>query len=80
MCLAVPGQVINIEGEGLARQGLVRFGQIERTISLAMTPEAAVDDYVIVHVGLAISVVNQEEAERLFHLLEEAEVMEAVGE
>ena len=80
MCLAVPGLVISIEGEGLERQGLVRFGQIERTISLAMTPDATVDDYVIVHVGLAISVVDEEEAERLFLLLEDAEVVEAVGE
>ena len=80
MCLAVPGQVISLQGSDLERQGVVRFGQIERTVNLAFTPEATVGDYVIVHVGLAISVVDEDEAARMFTLLEQADIVEAVGE
>ncbi len=48
MCLAVPGLILSVEGNGLERSGVVRFGQVERRVNLAFTPEAAVDDYVIV--------------------------------
>ncbi len=75
MCLAVPGLILSVEGNGLERSGVVRFGQVERRVNLAFTPEAAVDDYVIVHVGCAISVIDQVEAERLFTLLQEADVV-----
>lgn len=81
MCLAVPGLVLSTVGNGLERSGVVRFGQVERSVNLAFTPEAVVDDYVIVHVGCAISVIDKLEAERLFTLLQEADIVavEAVG-
>ncbi len=75
MCLAVPGLVLSVAGDGLERTGVARFGQVEREVNLTFTPEAAVGDYVIVHVGCAISVIDQAEAERIFTLLQEAEVM-----
>lgn len=75
MCLAVPGQLLSLAGSGLERTGVARFGQIEREVNLAFTPEAAVGDYVIVHVGCAISVIDQAEAERTFSLLQEVDVI-----
>lgn len=69
MCLAIPGQILSIdEPEGGLRQGEVSFGGIRRGVCLVCTPEARVGDYVLVHVGFAISTVDEEEA---VHLLEE---------
>lgn len=65
MCLAVPGLILSVEGQELARSGLVRFGEIKRRVNLTFTPEAGVGDYVIVHVGCAISVIDADEARRL---------------
>ncbi len=76
MCLAIPGLVCDIRGDGLTREGRVRFGQIERDVNLAFTPEARPGDYVIVHVGCAISVLDETEAERVFLSLEEAGLMD----
>lgn len=72
MCLAVPGLILGIEGEGLTREGTARFGHVERRVNLAFTPEATVGDYVIVHVGCAISVIDQRAAEEVLGLLDEA--------
>ena len=72
MCLAIPGQIIAIVNEdGLMRTGRVRFGGIVKEVNLAYTPDAKVDDYVIVHVGFAISTVDEREAERVFAYLHE---------
>ncbi len=62
MCLAVPGKIVSETGEGLDRLGKVDFGGIVKEVRLAYVPEARVGDYVIVHVGFAISVVDEEEA------------------
>jgi len=64
MCLAVPGQIISLSGDSdpLARTGRINFSGITREISLAYVPEARVNDYVIVHAGFAISVLDEEEA------------------
>lgn len=70
MCLAVPGQLISISGEGLERAGKVRFGGIIKEVSLAYVPEAQVGDYVIVHVGFALSIVDEIEARHVFSYLE----------
>ena len=70
MCLAVPGKIVNIEGEGLLRSGRVSFGGIVKNVNLAYVPEAKVGDYVIVHVGFAISVVDEVEAMRTFEYLQ----------
>jgi hydrogenase expression/formation protein HypC len=70
MCLAVPGKVVSIAGEDpLARVGKIDFGGILREASLAYVPEANVGDYVIVHVGFAISRVDEDEALKVFDYL-----------
>ena len=71
MCLAVPGKLISIKGEGLERTGRVSFGGVVKEVSLAYVPEAEIDDYVIVHVGFALSTVDEAEAQRVFEYLEE---------
>lgn len=72
MCLAVPGKVISIRGEDpLARMGRVDFGGVVREASLAYVPEVQVGDYVIVHVGFAISKVDEAEARKVFEYLEQ---------
>lgn len=78
MCLAVPGKIINIdEADSLLRSGKVNFGGIVKEVNLGYVPEATVGDYVIVHVGFAISIVDKEEAERVFEYLRE---MDELGE
>ena len=72
MCLAVPGRILEISGDDdLYRTARVSFGGIVKTVSLACVPEARVDDYVLVHVGMALSLVDQEEAARVLSLLDE---------
>jgi hydrogenase expression/formation protein HypC len=69
MCLAVPGKILSIEGQDFARSARVSFGGIVRDVSLAYVPEAEIGDYVIVHVGFAISLLDEEEATRTFEYL-----------
>jgi hydrogenase expression/formation protein HypC len=70
MCLGIPGEVLSIEENGeQMRKAKVRFGGITRDVYLDLVPEAEVGDYVIVHVGFAISKINAEEAESVFDLL-----------
>jgi len=73
MCLAVPGRVVEITDTGdiAFRRGKVDFGGIRKEVNLAYTPEAEVGKYVLVHVGFAISVVDEAEAQRIFKYLEE---------
>ncbi len=73
MCLAVPGRVVEIiDNRDIAfRQAKVDFGGIRKEINLAYTPEAEVGKYVLVHVGFAISVIDETEAQRVFQYLEE---------
>ncbi|PJF35510.1 MAG: HypC/HybG/HupF family hydrogenase formation chaperone [Candidatus Thermofonsia Clade 1 bacterium] len=72
MCLAVPGQLISInDADPLFRTGRVNFGGVVKEVNLAYTPEAKVGDYVIVHVGFALSVVDPEEAARVFAYLKQ---------
>lgn len=74
MCLAIPGKVLSISGDDpLMRTGRVSFGGIVKEVSLALLPEAEVDAYVLVHAGIAISLVNEAEAQRVFQYLEEIE-------
>ena len=77
MCLAIPGKIAEIQEKQGVRTGRVLFGGIARQACLNFVPEARVDDYVMVHVGFAISVVQKEEAERTYALLES---MGVVGE
>ncbi len=72
MCLAVPGSIESIDGsDPLLRMGRVKFGGIYKDVSLAYVPEAVVGDFVIVHVGFAISRIDPDEAERTFEYLKE---------
>jgi len=70
MCLAVPGRILSIEGtDPILRSARVDFGGIVKQINLAYVPEARVDDYVLVHVGFAISTIDEEEAQQVFEYL-----------
>ena len=73
MCLAIPGKIQSIETiyNGMVRIAKVSFGGIIKEASLEMLPTADVDDYVLVHVGVAISKVNEEEAAKTFEYLKE---------
>ncbi|MEK6799877.1 MAG: HypC/HybG/HupF family hydrogenase formation chaperone [Planctomycetota bacterium] len=70
MCLAVPGRITRIaDAEPSMRSGKVDFGGIVKDVNLAFVPAATVGDYVLVHVGFAISQVNEQEAMRVFEYL-----------
>ena len=74
MCLAIPGKVTSISGEDpLLRSGKVDFGGVLKEVSLAYVPEVKVGDYVIVHVGFALSRVDEAEANQVFEYLREME-------
>jgi hydrogenase expression/formation protein HypC len=75
MCLAIPGKVALIDEKDGIRTGRVQFGGISRQACLDFVPEAQVGDYVMVHVGFAISVVDKDEAERTYALLESMGVL-----
>ncbi|MGB7727179.1 MAG: HypC/HybG/HupF family hydrogenase formation chaperone [Candidatus Acidiferrum sp.] len=70
MCLAIPGKIVSSEVQNGVRLGRVQFGGITRETCLDFVPEASVGDYVIVHVGFAISRLDREEAERSYEVLE----------
>jgi len=78
MCLGIPGKVTEIYTQNDLPMGKVEFGGIVKEICLAYTPEAAPGDYVIVHVGFAISQVDEAEAQEIFSYLKE--IGEAEGE
>ena len=71
MCLAVPGKIESIETQvdDIFRSARVSFGGIAKNVNLCMVPEAQVGDYVMVHVGVAISVIDEEEARLTFEYL-----------
>jgi hydrogenase expression/formation protein HypC len=77
MCLAVPGRIVGVgDAEGLARTGRVDFGGIRKEVSLAFVPEAVEGDYVLVHVGVAISRVDEQEARKVFEYLKEIDALQ----
>jgi hydrogenase expression/formation protein HypC len=79
MCLAVPGKIIDTEEIGESRIGRVQFGGVTRQAYLDFVPEAVVGDYVLVHVGFAISRLDAEEAERTYQLLDKLGQLQEVG-
>lgn len=79
MCLAVPGRVLDEQQIGESRIGTIQFGGVTRQAYLDFVPEAAVGDYVIVHVGFAISRVDEEEARRTYDLLEKLGQLQEEG-
>jgi hydrogenase expression/formation protein HypC len=78
MCLAIPGRIASVSiDDPIMRVGRVDFGGIVKEISLAYVPEAGVGDYVLVHVGFALTIIDEAEAERLFEQLSEIAEIEA---
>ena len=72
MCLAVPGRILEIEGDDpLLRSGRVDFSGIVKRVNLSYVPDARPGDFVLVHVGFAISTVDEEEAAKVFSYLKE---------
>lgn len=78
MCLAVPGKIVGIldDPDPALRRAKVDFAGVRKEVSLAFTPEAAEGDYVLVHVGFALSVVDEAEAQKIFEYLREMEALE----
>ncbi len=80
MCLAIPGRVLNIIDEApLARVGMVDFGGVHKEINLTCVPDAQPGDYILAHVGLAISLINDDEAQRVLTYLDEINELEHAG-
>ena len=79
MCLAIPGQIVDAEVIDGNRVGRVRFGGITRQACLDFVPEAQPGDYVIVHVGFAISKVDEEEARQTYEYLAQAGLLDEEG-
>lgn len=78
MCLAVPGRILSVEGaDPLLRSGRVDFSGVVKDVNLAFVPDAAIGDYVLVHVGIALQVIDEAEARQVFEYLT---VMGEVGE
>ena len=77
VCLAIPGKILEIQEQGPLRAARVQFGGIVRQVSLNFVPEAGLGDYVMVHVGFAISRIDADEAERTYKVLEEMGELEA---
>jgi hydrogenase expression/formation protein HypC len=76
MCLAIPGKILSAQDNDGLRVGRVQFGGIVRSARLDFVPEAAIGDYVMVHVGFAISKVDETEAQRTYALLQEMGALE----
>ena len=76
MCLAIPGKVLETADSGWNRVGKVQFGGVTREVYLDFVPEAGVGDYVLVHVGFAVSKVDEDEARRTYELLEQMGALE----
>lgn len=76
MCLAIPGKILETHEMGAVRSARVQFGGIVRQVSLSFVPEAEIGDYVMVHVGFAISRIDAAEAERTYKLLVEMDALE----
>lgn len=81
MCLAIPGRIVTIsDADSLMRPGKVDFGGVIKDVNLCYVPEARPGDYVIVHVGFALSVVDESEANRVFEYLREIGELEVSGD
>ena len=72
MCLAVPGKIIEIQ-ENHLRMGRVSFDQVVKEASLALVPKAKVGDYVIIHAGMALEIVDEENAQKVLDAFKELE-------
>ena len=75
MCLGIPGKIIEVSKVDLIKMGKVDFSGVELEVCLEATPEAKVNDYVIVHAGFAISVLSETEANETLAILNEIDVI-----
>lgn len=73
MCLALPGRVVSVEGEGMERSAVVEVGGQTRQVSLALLPEAEVGQWVLFQTGYALQVLPEAEVDRLLELIGEVE-------
>jgi hydrogenase expression/formation protein HypC len=81
MCLAIPGKVVSISGDdSLTRMGKIDFSGIVKEASLAYVPEVRIGDYVIVHVGFALSKVDEAEAQKIFQYLKQMDELSELQE
>ena len=82
MCLSIPGKLIAITAEldETFRTGKVSFDGVIKEVSLALVPEAKVNDYVLVHVGAAINTIDEEEAKKTFQLLKQLDELNELDE
>lgn len=71
MCLGIPGKVVEIDTEQTLLMGKVDFGGVRKQVCLAHTPDVRVGQYVIVHVGFALNVIDEQEAQQVFAFLEQ---------
>ena len=77
MCLAIPGKIVSTEGDDIMRTARVDFGGVVMEVNLAYTPEAKVGDYVLNHVGFALSVIDEEEAQKILSYFEQIGELDA---
>jgi len=80
MCLAVPGRVVETYREHEVLMGKVDFGGVSKRVCLEHIPEAQPDDYVLVHVGFALSKIDEAEARRVFEFLEQMDQLDELAE
>jgi hydrogenase expression/formation protein HypC len=71
MCLGIPGKIISIYDSGELMMGTVDFGGVTREACLAYVPEAKIGDYTLIHVGFALSIISEQEAQETLDLLQQ---------
>ncbi len=78
MCLSIPGKWIEITSQldDTFRTGKVSFDGVIKEVSLALVPEANINDYILVHVGAAISIIDEEEAKKTFEILQQLDELD----
>ena len=76
MCLAIPGKVVEMNASVSPMMGKVSFGGIKKEVCLELVPEVRIGDYVIVHVGFALNILNEDEAQETLKLIDQ---MNALG-
>lgn len=78
MCLAIPGQLIEIvtDSDDIFRTGKVSFDGVIKEVSLALVPDAKIGNYMLVHVGAAISIIDEEEAKKTFEILKQLDELD----
>jgi hydrogenase expression/formation protein HypC len=79
MCLAIPGKIVQMEEQGCMRMGRIDYGGITRDACLAYISDPQIGEYVMVHVGFAISKVDAEEAARTYRYLEEMDQLDEIA-